>query len=178
MTFRTAMGGVHQAVNAVCAVDALQELEKILGCKVDFSAAMEARLPARMELMEKSGRLWLIDGGHNVNGADAAKALLEKDKRTKTVVIGMMANKDYQAVFRRLLPLAQRVIAVDFFAEGAVPKEEIAQTAEKLGVPCKTAATAEEAVALALKWGAELNCVMGSLYLAGVVRQMLLSKEK
>lgn len=175
-SFCTAMGGVHQAVNAVCAIDALTELEKILDRKVDFAAAMKARLPARMELVQGKGGLWLIDGGHNVNGAVAAKALLEKEKRTKTVIIGMMANKDYQGVFQQLLPLAKMIIAVDFFAAGTVPSGEIAKAAEKTGVPCKTAATAREAVALALRSGAELNCVMGSLYLAGTVRSLILSK--
>ena len=173
-SYRTAMGGAHQAVNAVCAVDALSELEVILDRRIDIAAAMNARLPARMELIHGKGGTWLVDGGHNVNGADAAKALLEKDSRTKAVIIGMMANKDYEAVFERLLPLAKTVIAVDGFAEGTVPAHEIAQAAARLGVPCKTASSVEQAVSLVLESGAELNCVMGSLYLAASARRLIL----
>lgn len=168
--YHTAMGGAHQALNAVCALNALT----LLGAdQAALDAAMAARLPARMELIQKDGQSWLIDGGHNINGADAAKALLAADSRDKAIIVGMLRNKDFLPVFRRLLPLAKQVVAVDFFAPNAVPAEEIVQISRSMGVPCKIAPTAEKAAALALEADAQLNCVMGSLYLAGLMRSII-----
>ncbi|MGN1339988.1 MAG: bifunctional folylpolyglutamate synthase/dihydrofolate synthase [Oscillospiraceae bacterium] len=123
--YHVSMGGGYQVSNALTAIEAL----RCMGIAADrIAAGLErARIPARMELFP--GDI-LLDGGHNPQAAAAVKSALEQSGyRRKTAVIGMMNTKDYHAFLEVILPCFDLVIFCDGFSEGAVPAEELQQSA-------------------------------------------------
>lgn len=169
-TFHTKMCGKHQMINAVTAIEALRALNTD---EAAIEKALEtAAVPARME---KIGD-WLIDGAHNPSGAAAAASLLKSvDYCSKTLVTGMLVTKDWRSSLELLVPCFDHVIAVDFFSEQAVPKEEVAELVKSLGKPCVTADSLGEVMSKAGMPADKLKVVCGSLYLCGVIRRSLLS---
>ena len=167
--FRTKMCGEHQAVNAAAAIEAL----RLLGVSEENirSALETAAVPARMEQMAG----WVIDGAHNVSGANAAASLIKAQSGRKLLLTGMLKSKDWQGALELLIPIFDRIIAVDFFAPDAVPAEKIAEIAQKHHKPCQKAESAEEAVSLAENAEADLKLICGSLYLCGKMRHILLN---
>lgn len=163
--FHTKMGGAHQAVNGIAAIEAL----RILNIPDPYikRSLENASVPARME---KIGD-WLIDGAHNPSGANAAASLIKKTEGSKTLIVGMLAAKDYVTALSVLIPCFDHIIAVDFFAENTVDHDEIAKLADSFKKPCFYAKSAPEAVSLGANLGDKLKAVCGSLYLCGVMRK-------
>lgn len=169
-TFHTKMCGRHQMINGTAAIEALRILN------TDEAAIekslLNAAVPARMERIDS----WLIDGAHNPSGAAAAASLLRSvDYYSKTLVTGMLVTKDWRSSLKLLVPCFDHVIAVDFFSEQAVPKEEIAEFVKALGKPCITADGLRDVMVNAYNLPDKLKVVCGSLYLCGVIRRDLLS---
>ena len=165
--FHTKMCGEHQAVNAVAAIEALRLLGVSEG-NIRFGLETAA-VPARMERLGD----WVIDGAHNLSGARAVAGFLSAQEGRKLLVTGMLASKDWQGSLDMLLPLFDEVIAVDFFAQDAVPAERIEALCGKHGKHCVKAGSALEAVKLAESLQDDLKIVCGSLYLCGRMREVL-----
>lgn len=168
--FHTKMCGRHQMINASAAIEVMRLLNLP---EENIKKALEnAAVPARMEKM-KGGRI-IIDGAHNPSGASAAAALFSKESGKKLLITGMLRSKDWRASLKILAPIFDNVTAVDFFAENAVPKEEICAFVKGLGISCAAAESAREALSLAEKGDFELKAVCGSLYLCGKMRELLI----
>ncbi len=170
--FRTHMCGRHQAANGVTAIEALRSIG--VGEEHIEKALLKAAVPARME--EVGG--WIIDGAHNPSGARAAAELFKGTKRPRLLLTGMLGSKDWKGSLSALIPLFDRVVAVDFFSEGAVPKENIAEFARSSGIPCITADNIHKAFKAAEGDGINFRAVCGSLYLCGEIRRALMSETK
>jgi dihydrofolate synthase / folylpolyglutamate synthase len=119
--------------------------------------------------------LWL-DGGHNPDGGRAVAGALadldRRDARPLILVVGMLANKDCQGFLMNFAGLASAVIAVPVQQDTALPREEIAQTARRVGIPAETHDSIAEALASIPVLGldpAPRILITGSLYLAGEV---------
>lgn len=169
--FKTKMCGRHQAVNSAAAIETLRLLN-IPEYYIE-KALLTAAVPARTEQMEG----WIIDGAHNPSGAGALAELLKGIKGKKTLLTGMLTTKDWKGSLKLLIPLFDYVIAVDFFAENAVNKEEIADLAKSMGKKAVTARELSEGIKAAERQNADLKVICGSLYLCGEARRILAEKE-
>lgn len=169
--FNTKMCGKHQAVNATAAIEVL----RLLNISPEYikKALQTAAVPARTEQLGG----WIIDGAHNPSGAAALAELLKSVEGKKVLLTGMLTTKDWQGSLERLIPLFDYVIAVDFFAENAVKKEEIVKFAQDKGKRAIAAGDLTEALKAGEEQGADLKVVCGSLYLCGEVRRLLAEKE-
>jgi dihydrofolate synthase/folylpolyglutamate synthase len=106
--------GRHQYGNAALAL-AVVELLNRAGIEVPETAVREGllrtRWPGRLEPVAQDPRV-LLDGAHN---PAAARILAETLKQSRdhgrlVLVLGVMADKDVDAILARLLPLAQTVV--------------------------------------------------------------------
>ena len=168
--FKTKMCGKHQAVNAAAAIEALRLLD--IPSEHIKKALLTAAVPARTERLGG----WIIDGAHNPSGAGALAELLKTVEGTKVLLTGMLTAKDWQGSLEKLIPLFDCVIAVDFFAENAVGKEEIASFARHKGKYALTAEGLEEGLQKAEEQNADYKILCGSLYLCGTARHILSEK--
>ena len=171
--------GKHQINNAltvVSAVDVLREKHFNITDEHVVEGIAATKFPARFELCTKRP-LVILDGAHN---PQAAVALAENVKaflpEKRTLLCGMMADKDCAAVIDIVAPLFERIIAVPVANPRAIAPAELAALAAK---HCENV-IAEENAALALEKALaslkedEALVVAGSLYLAAELRPALM----
>ncbi len=168
--FKTRMCGKHQAVNAAAAIEVLRLLN--IPSEYIKKALLTAAVPARTEQLGG----WIIDGAHNPSGAGALAELLKSVKGKKVLLTGMLTTKDWQGSLEKLLPLFDCVIAVDFFAENAVRKEEIVKFAQHKGKEAMAAQNLAEGLQKGEEQNADYKILCGSLYLCGEARHILAEK--
>ena len=181
--FTIPLPGAHQLENAAIAIECCKRLAA-QGMQIGFDAVKRgieaAFIPARTEILSREP-LVILDGSHNEGSTRALAAFLQNHPTSKkrTAVIGLMADKDIDAVLSHLLPVFDSVIAVTPSNPRALPAKELAQRIAARGNPCDFVDAPRLGIDKAF---AELyhNCgeliVCGSLYLAADVRAYLIGK--
>jgi len=177
--------GRHQLDNAGAAIATLRAVAPTrLTVGAVEAGIVNAAWPARMQrltqgpllrLVPEGSEIWL-DGAHNIDGGRAIAAALadleERVSRPLVLVVGMLANKDYEGFLANFAGLARNVIAVPIQQASAVPADVVAAAATRAGMP----AGAADGIDSALAGIARLNLespprilITGSLYLAGEI---------
>ncbi|HMS24610.1 MAG TPA: folylpolyglutamate synthase/dihydrofolate synthase family protein [Acidimicrobiia bacterium] len=173
--------GAHQASNAMLALVAAESfIDAALGEEVVIEGFNNARSPGRMEILEREP-LVLIDGAHNVAGAQAlATALEEEFERARRIyVFGLTEEKDATAMINALgIDNDDIVIATAADTARAMEVGVLSQALRDAGVETVIEvngplAAIENAKALALD--DDHIIVTGSLYVVGAVRSALAS---
>jgi dihydrofolate synthase / folylpolyglutamate synthase len=182
--FETRLLGVHQAANAAAAVAALQAMALRLGLRIGRGqirrGLVAARWPGRLELVKGRPRV-LIDGAHNPAAVQAVVEAVrdlqagEGGARRVVVLFGAMADKDWRTMLA-LLPSEWPAVFTAVEQKRALRAYDLLAEADALGrqqdqVIDGSAAALEAARGIAGLDGVVL--VLGSLYLAGEVRQAL-----
>ena len=172
-----ALAGSHQPANLALAIAVLRHQRALSIPEAALSAAARnARWPARMQrlspgpltaLLPKGTDLWL-DGGHNANAAEAvsrAAARIAGD-RPIHLVLGMLENKDAEAMIARFAPIARSLAAVPVPGHPHHAPAHLANLARRAGLAAAEAADIPTALGEIRQEGA-LVLILGSLYLAG-----------
>lgn len=160
--------GAHQAQNAALAVEAARALG--ISDELIKEGIKETYHPARME-KASDDPLVIIDGAHNPDAMKYLKKNLETllPDGEKTLITGMLKDKDYESALSLIVPLFDRVITVDIESPRALSKEELLKTVKKF---CQNAEamSLSEASAQIKKGG--IYVVAGSLYMAGEFKKL------
>ena len=168
--------GPHQGTNAMLAVVASEAfIDAALGQEVVEEGFSASRSPGRMEILQREP-LVIIDGAHNVAGAQAfAIALEEEFERARRIyVIGLTQEKDATAMINALdIDNDDVVIATAADSARAMDTSALAEALRKAGIETiievdTPARALENARALALD--DDHIVVTGSLYVVGEVR--------
>jgi dihydrofolate synthase/folylpolyglutamate synthase len=176
--------GRHQFVNAGVAVAALRASGLKIPQRAYETGLLKAEWPARMQRLTQGelvgqapadAEIWL-DGGHNPDGGRAVAASLadieERAPKPLILIVGMLGTKDFEGYLRHFSGLALRLYAVPIpNADKSLSPGQIADAANKLGIPAESANDVESALAAikALSLKAPRILIGGSLYLAGDV---------
>jgi dihydrofolate synthase/folylpolyglutamate synthase len=178
VTHRPRLVGAHQSRNLALAIAMLRHQGALHVPEAAMRAAADwAHWPARMQRLgdgplrarlPEGSDLWL-DGAHNPNAAQpVARALRTLARgRPVTLVIGMLANKEADAVLRILAPSVHRLVAVPVPGHAHHAPDALATIGRDLGLAVETAPTIP--AALDRVDAAGLVLIAGSLYLAGEV---------
>lgn len=172
-------GGEHQINNAltvVSAVDILREKGFAITDEQLIEGIAVTKFPARFEVCSKEP-LVILDGAHNPQAAAALAAGVEKFlPKKRTLLCGMMADKDCAAVMSILAPLFEHIITVPIQSPRAIAPRELAALAEPYCDDVSFAKNAPEALenALSALQPNEALVVAGSLYLASELRPQLM----
>ena len=159
---RPALAGEHQVRNANLAWQMLQKQERLAVDRATFlSGIASADWPARFQKLAPGpltgGADTWLDGAHNVEAARALAALLA-DHGPKHLVLGILANKDAEAIVGALAPHALSLTFVP------VPGHEHHDPAELAG---RFGGSAADGLENALRPLPAPRLIAGSLYLAG-----------
>ena len=168
--------GPHQLYNAAVVLEVVETLRR-RGWNISDQAVREGlahtQWPARMEVLCRDP-LFILDGGHNPQCAQALRASLERLLPGRNVVFltGVLADKDYGGILREMFPLAQEFVCLTPLSPRALPAGELADFLTAQGVKAIPCATVAEGIRQALSAAGEDGVVVafGSLYLAGAVR--------
>jgi len=173
------MAGEHQIYNAITAICTIKQLA-FYGINVTNESIKNAlatvRCPARLEVISDNP-IVIIDGAHN---ADKVKALYSHMKPYSGKIVsvcGMLREKDYSSAASLIAPLCKSIVTVTPDTPRALPANEMADILSQFCSDCTASPSIKEGARLAfskLDEGDILLC-WGSLYIAGEVRQTILT---
>lgn len=175
--------GVYQPYNAATVLTAVEMLTyrgMPTGVESIRKGLSNVTWQGRFEILCKEP-LVISDGGHNPEGVDAAVAGVKQYLGGEKVYLltGVMADKDFTPMVRRMAEVAERVFAVRPNNDRAMAAIDYAHIFEDMGIPAKGYDSIAEAVFDAMDACLEehktLLC-LGSLYMYGEVREAVLSK--
>ena len=130
--------------------------------------------------MIQKNPLFILDGGHNPQCAEALAACIRELLPDKKIVFlyGTLADKDYPKVISHLIPFAQEFICLTPQNDRALSAVELAEYLLRQGVSAKASKTVEAGISEAIKKAGENGTVIafGSLYLAGAIRNIVLKE--
>ena len=166
--------GEYQMKNAALALTVIELLRRI-GWDISEGAVRKGiesvRWPARFELLG-TDPVFILDGGHNAQCAEAVAESLERylPGEKVTLLIGMLRDKNYEEALDILLPYINKCYCLTPASERALPAEELAASINKKGIAAEALSSAEYAINKCLS---EDNPVLafGSLYMAGEIRK-------
>ncbi len=181
---RLNLAGGYQIKNAATALAICEIL------KVDYDAEIpreaiyagfnKVQWPGRLELISRKPKI-LLDGAHNVDGAEAlAQALGNYSRKRLILCLGMLADKEREKVVNILAPLADEVIVTRPNSPRAGDWRHLEKLVRTFVSQVSVIDDPKEAVIKGME-GLEkedLLCVTGSLYMIADARQALLDKLK
>lgn len=172
------LSGPHQELNAALALAAVRALSKALPVT---DAAIRAGLsqihwPGRMQVVKTpASQTIVLDGAHN---ADSAQALATAFRQQfpnvhPTLILGVLADKDWHAIGTALAPIAARFLLVPVNTERTLAPEKLLSVCR--GSNPKAPASMCSSVAQALEASANdpFLLITGSLYLVGEAMERL-----
>ncbi len=182
--FQTELLGSYQPSNAVMAIEAARILRK-QGWAID-----EEDIRRGIERTQWAGRFQLlpgkpdfvVDGGHNVQGAQALSESLSSvfPEKKAVFVVGVLADKQHRAMMEKVAPQAAAFVTITPPSPRALSAQELAaelaELVEGLGcasgsLPIEAADDVETALARAFALAGEDGLVVafGSLYSIGQI---------
>jgi len=175
--------GAHQLINVALAICCAEKIIKETMAS-DFERALvfegvrKVSLIGRLQLIERRARI-LIDSAHSPASFEALWKTIQElfcyDRLI--VVIGLMKDKDLQAIGKIVVSVADEIIATQVFDNPRVCRaDEIVGTWSNLSPkPMRAISSACQAIQVAQStaYKSDLVCVAGSIYLAGEALKLL-----
>lgn len=179
--YETSMSGTHQVQNMTTVIEAVNVL-KNKGYNITEQnikdGIKKTVLPARVEVISKKP-LVILDGGHNEDGAkafyEAVKECFDSNKKL-FVIAGMMNDKAVEESLKPLISKADKFVAVTPENPRAMKAEVLSEIAKKYChnvICCDNANSSLDLIKSEITEN-DMLFVVGSLYLAGEVRNKLI----
>lgn len=173
-----ALLGEHQRRNATVALGVVAVLQNALPVAPQAIRHGLANVswPGRLQRVQgQGGGTILLDGAHNLDGAQALAATLSRDfaEVPVTLIVGLLADKDWRSFAKTLVPLAARILVVPVKSPRGLPPAELAAACRESS--CAESVSTAPSLAAALTQTADdrLQVITGSLYLVGEAMELL-----
>ncbi|MCA9550223.1 MAG: bifunctional folylpolyglutamate synthase/dihydrofolate synthase [Myxococcales bacterium] len=173
--------GPHQGRNALLAAEAAVLAEPELPDHVLRSGLARAQWPGRMEILERGGVRYLLDGAQNPHAARALARALQDEPFVgpRHFVFGALGDKDAAAMLEALTPLAASVTVTRPASPRARDPRDVARGVDRRGgIPVEAVDAIPDALARAAERALGDGgwvVVCGSLYLVGDARALLIA---
>lgn len=184
-SLRSPFVGMHQIANAALALAAMEAIS-LVGARfpVPDEAVMKglrsAQWEGRLEVLGRSP-LFIVDGAHNPAGVATLRRALENDftYRKLILIFGVMGDKNYRMMAKRLFPLADWIVITRPPSERSLAPQVLATLASEFNDNVEILEEPEDALNRAFFLAGEDDaiCAAGSLYLVGEIKKVL-SKTK
>jgi dihydrofolate synthase/folylpolyglutamate synthase len=176
--------GRHQVENAALAIG-VTEILSARGFRIDEQAVTrglkKTRWEGRLEILRESPAL-VVDGAHNPAGITVLRRALEDDFsfRRLILVFGVLRDKDYRTMLRRISPIADQLILTRPGTERALPARNLRAALPGDAKGTRVEEDPREALreAFRLAGKKDLICATGSLYLVGDIKKAFLRGMK
>ena len=136
--------------------------------------------PARFEVISHDP-VFILDGGHNPQCLDAADDALRRLLPGKPVVflVGMLRDKDVDEMVARLRTVSDRYVTITPISNRAMEAEDLTKLIRAQGGDAVTGGDIARGIEIARERAGKdgVVCCIGSLYLAGAVRSILLGED-
>ena len=170
--------GQHQRMNAAVALAAVRVLAPLIPVSEDTIRAGLTRVhwPGRLQIVTRpSGQRILLDGAHNVGGAEILLAAFREyfPSVRPALVLGILRDKDWPAMCEILAPLAARILLVPVHSERTAEPHGLAEVCCRANPSAQVIEYPSLAAALADTAGDSFVVIAGSLYLIGEAMELL-----
>jgi len=181
--------GTFNAINAAVGVKAAEVLNKKYAVPITeehIRAALQNwTLPGRMEIVQGQPQV-ILDSAHNPQKIHALVDTIKTvfPSKSITVVTGMLAFKDVDAILQELLPIASRVIATqaNVLGKPSLPTSDLAKVVKRQNPSLEVieCASVENGITTAISKSKpnELVLITGSMYLIGEAREHWFPSEQ
>ena len=167
----------HQMENAALAIAVIGVVAK-KGLPVNEQAIRDglkkAKLPARMEVLQKSP-LFILDGAHNPGGIRVlCKALKnEYTYRRLILIFACLKDKKYFQMLHTIAPLAYKIILPHLTTARAQDTNNIKEIVNEMGYKSRLVNSVYQAIKIARSFASKDDLILaaGSLYLAAEIKQ-------
>lgn len=166
---------IYNATMAIFTMIKLRELGKIeISDKSIIKGLSDTRWGGRLEIISEEPRI-LIDGAHNVQGANTLKESLSLFKYSRLILgFSVLKDKDYDHIIETIIPMADEVILTDIPIPRRMPLDEMKKHVEgfakgKVFVEGDNRKALEKAIDLYEE--GDLIVFAGSLYLIGNIKR-------
>lgn len=179
--FELALAGTYQAENAALVIMAAKLLERE-DARITESALRTAlrtvHHPARFEIFARGDLHAVVDGAHNPAGMHALRAGLDAyfPEMPRVFLLGILKDKDIDAMLAALLRPGDRVVTVRPDSERAAGADVVAAVAAGMGLDTLACSDVQTGLAEAearARADHALLVAAGSLYLVGGIRSLL-----
>ncbi len=176
MSLKITLLGKHQRENAALAVEAIEVLINngySISRKDLYQGLLKATWPGRFQIMRKEKPLFIRDGAHNIQGAQALHNTLIHyfpDKKI-TFILGFLRDKSFKEILELIGPIAKTVFLVTPNSPRALSAEELAEAAGKYFNDIHIVKDIDRTVEYLIKEAGddEIICAFGSLYFIGEI---------
>ena len=170
--------GDHQKINAALALATVEVLQNQIPVSEEKIRAGLASVnwPGRLQLIQKTrGQKILLDGAHNVAGAEVLRAALELDFAgvRPLLIFGTLADKNWPDICRILAPLADKIFTVPVASASTADARELAAAFHSANPAAEVMVAANFSEALNASKNEPFVVVTGSLYLVGEALERL-----
>ena len=183
--------GEHQKQNAALALATVEVLQDQISVSAETIREGLAKVhwPGRLQMIERGGQKFLLDGAHNVAGVAAlcaalaegapAGSLISSGERalpeagTPTLILGLLADKDWRPMCEMLAPLAAKIFCVPVASTRTAEPTELAKIFRAANPTAKVIACKNFSEALAASEDEAFVVITGSLYLIGEALELL-----
>ncbi len=177
-TLALPLSGEHQKLNAALALATVGVLQnKIPVSEENIRAGLQSvTWPGRLQLITfPNDRRILLDGAHNVAGAKVLREALEKifPATKRTLILGVLQDKDWPQICRTLAPLAARIFTVPVSSERTANPGQLAAACRTANVSAEIFACDSLHDALGKIANDDFTVITGSLYLVGEALELL-----
>ena len=174
------LAGIHQIYNCCTALTAIEVLRRERGLIIEdeaiYKGLLSTKWPGRMEILSKKP-ITIIDGAHNIHGAEALKLNIEKllGDYSITLVIGMLEDKDVDGFLQLVIPAVDKVITTKPNNPRGLRAELLMDKVIPYGKSVYAIEEINKAIDTALEITKDDEAVLfaGSLYMIGEVRSIL-----
>ena len=172
--FEIKLLGDYQIINSALALKTcLEVLKSKLSEDLAKKGLINAKVHYRFEKISLRGKTFILDAAHNLAGINVLKTSLEKyfGEKTKTVVIGILHDKDYPNILDCLIGKEDSVIVIRPCSERACDPKILFNL-----LKCENKIIEENyerAIDKALKKDNELIIITGTFYNDDVPRKYL-----
>ena len=178
------LAGPHQQRNAAVVITAMDVL-RAKGWHIreeDIRSGLERVVwPARFEVISHDP-VFILDGGHNPQCLDAADDALRRLLPGKRIVflVGMLRDKDVTEMVARLRTVSSEYVTITPVSDRAMEAEDLTKLIRAQGGNAVTGGDIARGIAIARERAGEDGavCCIGSLYLAGAVRSIMLGTDR
>jgi len=177
-TLELPLAGAHQRLNAALAIATI----RVLAPQIPISDAtirsglLDVNWRGRLQLVTRpSGQRILLDGAHNIAGAQTLANSLDQyfPRIRPTLILGILQDKDWEAICRILAPLASRILLAPVPSDRTANPDELSAICRKGNPSIPIAACSSLGAALAESGSDPFLLITGSLYLVGEALELL-----
>lgn len=172
------MAGDHQTDNALTALAAIELLRKKGIIKVDLFRLRQGMAAAsKLGRFERMGRV-ILDGAHNPEGMEALARTTDMyfGKMKPVMILGILADKDIDAMLKPALSITDNFILTDVRSERNMQIEPVAKKLKKLGAGVRVCPDNAKALDMAASDSdADYILIAGSFYLISDMRHLIMA---